>query len=372
MSEFIIIKNDTSLFKKVIFVISLAFILVILTSYSYNINAFFANKPPLIHLPSNNTVVNENNIPPMYISKFWENLSADKIPNNGEKYNCTATVQMLYARWLRDLARELGYKNVNEMLSYSLKVVKIKEIMDNIIQDPIKLTLSNYNSSTIKFIPPKEKEYWIKIYHILNSNYYSKLNEYDAIDNFLVKIGLIDNRDFKTSTWEVFELMSTKGYAVYEKMDKNGKRGIDIWRESKTYLPLDESSINVALPGDILTGKYYASSYRDKYTTHLTVYLGIRDEKYSFAEQFGEEARITSLEKMYTALRTGFEAIFRPVIIISKEKTQEFLTRRPLADYHFGSQIPQILFFKEEAEKFLFPIQISVNEVINSKDFQTL
>jgi hypothetical protein len=177
-----------------------------------------------------------------------------------------------------------------------------------------------------------------------------------------LKIGLIDT-DFETSTWEVVELMLNKGYAVYEKKDKNGKRAIDIWKEAKIYLPLDNNAINYALPGDILTGKYYATNYKDKYTTHLTVYLGKRDDKHSFAEQFGKKTRITSLENMYKALRTGFEAIFRPIIIISKEKTQEFLAR-PLADYDFGNQMPEILFFKDEAKNFLFPIQISVNEII--------
>jgi len=359
-----IVKNDTSLFKKVIFVISIAFILIILNSYFHTISALLVNKNELSYISKNNNLpLKEENIP-IYISKFWKSLTAEKIPNNYKKYNCTATIQMLYAVWLKSLSEELGYTSVNEMLDYSLKVVKIKEIMDRIIQDSLRFTFTDYNSNVGKFTSPKEEECWKEIYHILNSSYYGRLNEYDAIDNFLLKIGLIDS-DFKTSTWEVVELMLNKGYAVYEKKDKEGKRGIVIWKESKTYLPLDENSINVALPGDILTGKYYATHYKNKYTTHLTVYLGeIGDEKHCFAEQFGKETRIVSLEKMYLSLRTGFEAIFRPVVVISKEKTKEFLTKKPLADYDFGSKMPQLLFFKDEAKNFLFPIQLTVSKFV--------
>lgn len=368
MSEFRnIVKEDTNLFKKVIFVISIAFILIILNSYSYKINALLVNENDLasklekesLNLVTKNTV-------PIYISNFWKTLPVHKIPNNHKKYNCTATIQMLYAVWLKNLSQELGYTSVNEMLNYSLKVIKIKEIMDNIFQDPLKFTLTNYNPSILKLILPKEKESWEKIYHILNSNYYGRITEYDAIDNFLLKIGLIDS-DFETATWEVIELMLNKGYAVYEKKDKTGKRGIDLWKEAKIYLPLDNSAINFALPGDILTGKYYATNYKDKYTTHLTVYLGRRnEEEHSFAEQFGKETRIVSLDKMYKALRTGFEAIFRPVIIIAKEDTQKFLAT-PLSNYNFGNHMPEILFFKDEAKNFLFPFSLSVNEVIKEE-----
>lgn len=345
------VKEDINLFKKVILVISIAFILIILNSYFQEIGALLVNKNELVY--SKNRVlslVSKNDIP-IYISKFWERLTVDEIPNNGEEYNCTATIQMLYAVWLKKLSKELGYTTVNEMLNYSLKVIKIKEIMDNLREDPLDSILTNPSL--------KEKEDWEKISQVLNSNWYVGRNEYETIDNFLIKIGLIDNSDWKSSTWELTELMLNKGYAVFEKEDINGKKGIDIWKESKSYLPLDNDAINITLPGDILTGKYYATHYPEKYSTHLTVYLGKRNEKYSFAEQFGKRTRIISLEEMYQSLRTGFEVIFRPVIIISAEKTQEFLAT-PLNEYNFGtSQRPQILFFKEEAKNFLFPIQLS-------------
>ncbi len=338
-----IVKDDTNLFKKVILVISIAFILIILNSYFQEIGALLVNKNELVY--SKNRVlnlVNKNDIP-LYISKFWERLTVDEIPNNGKEYNCTATIQMLYAIWLKKLSQELGYTNVNEMLNYSLKVIKIKEIMDSVVEDPLNPILTN---------SLKEKEAWEKISQVLNLSWYASIDEYETIDNFLIKIGLIDDSDWKSSTWELTELMLNKGYAVFEKEDINGKKGIEIWKESKSYLPLDKDSINVTLPGDILTGKYYATHYPEKYTTHLTVYLGKRNENPSFAEQFGKRTRIISLEKMYQALRTGFEAIFRPVIIISAEKTQEFLAI-PLNEYNFGtSERPQILFFKEEAENF--------------------
>ncbi|MEW6095035.1 MAG: hypothetical protein AB1567_00710 [bacterium] len=360
MSEFIV-KNETNLFKKVIFVISIAFILIILNSYSHDINALLVDRDELVHISKDKDLNLINNIP-IYISKFWKSLTVYQIPNNYEKYNCTATVQMLYAVWLKKLSAELGYTNVNEMLDYSLKVVKIKEIIDSLMENP----LNNYNSSVPKTPSLQEKQCFEKIYQILNSSYY-RGDEYDAIDNFLIKIGLIDDGDFKSSTWEIFDLMLSKGSAVYEKMDRNGKRGIDIWKESKTYLPLDEKAINSVLPGDILTGKYYATHYPEKYTTHLTVYLGIRDEKHSFAEQFGDETRIIPLEKMYKALRTGFEAVFRPVVIISPEKTEEFLAA-PLNEHDFASPTPpQLLFFKDEAKNFLFPIQLTINEFIKEK-----
>lgn len=353
MSEFIV-KNETNLFKKVILVISIAFILIILNSYSQDINALLVDKNELIHISKDKNPNLVNNIP-IYLSKFWENLTLYQIPNNNVEYNCTATIQLLYSVWLLYLSQELGYASVNEMLDYSLKVVKVKEIMDTLIQDP----LNNYKPTSIK-----EIECWEMIYQILNSNYYAKLDKYDAIDKFLIKIGLIDGDDYKSSTWEVFDMMSSKGYAVYEKKTKDGKRGIDIWKESKTQIPLDKDAINGVLPGDILTGKYYATHYPEKYTTHLTVYLGIRDENLAFAEQFGKRTRIISLDEMYDSLRTGFEAIFRPVIIISKEKTAEFLATT-LTDYDFDSQArPQILFFKEEAKNFLFPIQITATEFI--------
>jgi len=360
MSEFIG-KNETDLFKKVIFVISIAFILIILNSYSAGINALLVEKDESVHLSKDKNLNLVNN-PPIYISKFWKHLTIYQIPNNYEKYNCTATIQMLYAVWLKELSRELGYRNVNEMLDYSLKVVKIKEIIDSLMQNP----LNNYNSSGVKCFSLQEKECWEKISQILNSSYYARQDEYEALDNFLIKIGLIDDSDFKSSTWEVVDLMLSKGYARYEKVDKNGKRGIDIWKESKTYLPFDEKVINDILPGDILTGKYYATHYPEKYTTHLTVYIGIRNGQHSFAEQFGDETRITSLEKMYKALRTGFEAIFRPVVIISKEKTEEFLAI-PLAHYKFGNQTTQLLFFKDEVKNFFFPIQLTINEYMKEE-----
>ncbi|MFH1562173.1 MAG: hypothetical protein ABIF11_01960 [Nitrospirota bacterium] len=364
----LITKNDTNLFKKVIFVISIAFVLIILNSYFQDINALLVEK-------SNAEITDSTSVSyfstkhgrfPLfpYISKFWGRLTVDEIPNKGEKYTCTATIQMLYAVWLLKLSEELGYSSVNEMFDYSLRVSKIKEIMDNVVNDQLKFTLNNYHSGMVELTYPQEKEDWEKIYRILNSSRYEKLDKYDAIDKFLIEIGLIDDSDWKSSTWEVFDLMSNKGYAVYEKADKDGKKGIDIWRATNSYLPLDENVVNLILPGDILTGKYYATHYPERYTTHITVCLGKREETPAFAEQFGEDTKITSLDKMYKALRTGFEAIFRPVIIISKENTQGFLST-PLTNYDFGSQtIPRILFFKNEAENFLSPIQISVQEII--------
>ncbi|MEW6618427.1 MAG: hypothetical protein AB1422_03600 [bacterium] len=340
------VKNieDNNLFKKVIYVISLAFVLIILNSYSQEIGALRTTGENI----SNHILKNEENTIPIYISKFWKKLTVDEIPNNGEKYNCTATIQMLYAVWFKKLSTELGYTSVNEMLDYSLRVTRVKEIMDTTIQ--------SWNQ-TPDIFPEVSPE----IYQILNSSWYGKLGEYDAIDKFLIEIGLIDDSDWKSSTWEVVELMLNNGYALYQKQDPTGKKAIDFWKEKKDYLPLDENAINLVLPGDILTGKYYATHYPEKYTTHLTVYLGIRTGTHSFAEQFGDETRIVSLEKMYKALRTGFEAIFRPVIIISPDKTQEFLTKKPFAEYNFGTTRPRLLFFKEEAKNFLLPIQVTVN-----------
>jgi len=360
MSEFMV-KNETDLFKKVIFILSIAFILIILTSYSEDISALLVEKDELVHISKDKNLNLVNNLP-IYISKFWKNLTVYQIPNNYEKYNCTATIQMLYAVWLKELSTELGYRNVNEMLDYSLKVVKIKNIIDSLMQNP----LNNYNPKVVKSLSLEEKECFEKIYQILNSNYYDGQDEYEAIDNFLIKIGLIDGSDFKSSTWEVVDLMLSKGYARYEKMDKNGEKGIDIWKKSKIYLPLDENAINGILPGDILTGKYYATHYPEKYTTHLTVYIGIRNGQHSFAEQFGDETRITSLEKMYQALRTGFEAVFRPVVVIAKEKTEEFLAT-PLDHYEFGTQTTQLLFFKDEVKNFLFPIQLTLTEYMKQE-----
>ncbi|MDI6735817.1 MAG: hypothetical protein QME42_06445 [bacterium] len=368
----LIAKSGIDLFKKVVFVISIAFILIILNSYSQEIGALLVEKDKVTI--RNNTGISlfptkhaHSSLFP-YISKFWGKLTTDEIPNNGKKYNCTATIQRLYAVWLLKLSEELGYNSVNEMFDYSLRIVKIKEIMDTVVKDQLKFTSNNYHPAMVEITYPKEKEDWEKIERILNSSWYGKFGKYDAIDKFLIEIGLIDDSDWKSSTWEVFDLMSNKGHAVYEKTDKMKKKGIDIWKETNSYLPLDENVVNNILPGDILTGKYYATHYPERYTTHITVYLGKREETPVFAEQFGEDTRITSLEKMYKALRTGFEAIFRPVIIISKENTQEFLSI-PLTDYNFGSQArPHILFFKNEAENFLSPIQVSVNEIIKKDE----
>lgn len=374
----LIAKNDANLFKKVIFVITIAFVLIILNSYFQEIGALLVEKSNAgmtdkTRISLFSTKHGQLSLLP-YISKFWGGLTVDEIPNNGEKYNCTATIQRLYAVWLLKLSEELGYTSVNEMFDYSLRVIKIKEIMDKVVKDQLKWTLSNYHPGMVEFTYPEEREDWEKIYGILNSSRYEKLGKYDAIDKFLIEIGLIDDSDWKSSTWEVFDLMLKKGYVVYEKADKDGKKGIAVWKATNSYLPLDENVVNLVLPGDILTGKYYATHYPERYTTHLTVYLGKREvaplaeETPVFAEQFGEDTRITSLEKMYKALRTGFEATFRPVIIISKENTQEFLST-PLTDYDFGSQtIPRILFFKDEAGNFLSPIQISVHEIIKGDE----
>ncbi len=368
----LIAKSGTDLFKKVIFVISIAFILIILNSYFQEIGALLVEK-------GNAGITNSRYVSLLstkqtylpsflHISEFWGKLTIDEIPNNGVKYNCTATIQRLYAVWLLKLSKELGYNSVNEMFDYSQRVVKIKEIMDTVVQDQLKFASNNYHPGMVELIEPNEKEEWKKIYHLLNTTWYKKLDKYDAIDKFLIEIGLIDDSDWKSSTWELFDLMLNKGYAVYEKVDKNGEKGIDVWKKTNSYLPLDENIVNKILPGDILTGKYYATHYPEKYSTHITVYLGKREEIPVFAEQFGEDTRITSLEKMYKALRTGFEAIFRPVIIISRENTQEFLSI-PLSDYNFGSQVkPRMLFFKDEAENFLYPIQVSVNEIVKKAE----
>ncbi|MFH1859413.1 MAG: hypothetical protein ABH870_00105, partial [bacterium] len=59
---------------------------------------------------------------------------------------------------------------------------------------------------------------------------------------------------------------------------------------------------------------------------HLTVYIGKRNDLPCFAEQFGKDVKITTLTRMYDALRTGFEAVIRPIAIISPDKTEKFLS----------------------------------------------
>jgi hypothetical protein len=177
----------------------------------------------------------------------------------------------------------------------------------------------------------------------------------------MLEIGLIDPT-WKSSTWKVVRLMLKKGYAVFQKRDKDGRPAIEIWDEKKQHLPLDPSATDNIIPGDILTGKYYATRYKDKYTTHLTVYIGTRNNEHYFAEQFGRDVRITSLNKIYkTLLKTGFEVVLRPIVIISPERTEEFLST-PLRRYDFSSrEIPIILFFKDKAEAYLTPIQKRLN-----------
>ncbi|PIX15821.1 hypothetical protein COZ71_09335 [Candidatus Desantisbacteria bacterium CG_4_8_14_3_um_filter_40_12] len=289
---------------------------------------------------------------PLYVSKFWQDISIDDIPNNKRLYNCTATVQMLYAKWLNKVARELGYLSVNEMLEYSSKVMAVKKAIEE-IEDPVNFALSGCTG--IKY--PKETICQLKVSEILSNQYYQKLSKEDAIDSLMLAVGLIDP-SWKSATWKVVHLMMENGYAVFQKTDKDGTPAIDIWKESGRHLPLDPTAMNAILPGDIATGKYYATHYQDKYTTHLTVYIGKRDEQPCFAEQFGKDVKITTLNKMYNALRGGFEAVIRPITIISPDKTEKFLAT-PLSNYEFGSQaMPRILIFKEKAFGYLNPIQV--------------
>lgn len=297
---------------------------------------------------------------PLYISKFWQDISIDDIPNNKRLYNCTATVQMLYAKWISKLAEELGYLSVNEMLEYSSKVMAIKKTIEE-TKDSVDFVLSSYTG--IKY--PKEIACWLRISEILNKKYYCKLSKEDAIDSLMLSVGLIDP-SWKSATWKVVQLMTNNGYAVFQKMDKNGRLAIDIWKESGGYLPLDPAAMEVILPGDIATGRYHATHYRDKYTTHLTVYIGKRDDLPCFAEQFGKDVKITPLDKMYAALRTGFEAVIRPIIIIAPDKTEKFLAT-PLSSYKFDSQaMPMVLIFKQKAVAYLTPIQTKINSTTSN------
>ncbi|MBI4778290.1 hypothetical protein HY792_05170 [Candidatus Desantisbacteria bacterium] len=292
---------------------------------------------------------------PLYISKFWQDISIDDIPNNKRLYNCTATVQMLYAKWISRLAEELGYRSVNEMLEYSSKVMAIKKIIEE-TNDPINFALSSHTG--VKY--PKETICYLRISDILNKQYYSKLSKEDAVDSLMLDIGLIDP-SWKSATWKVVQLMTNNGYAVFQKMDKDGRSAMDIWKESGEHLPLDPTAMDVILPGDIATGRYYATHYRDKYTTHLVIYIGKRNDLPCFAEQFGKDVKITSLDRMYAALRTGFEAVIRPIAIISPDKTEKFLIT-PLSSYKFGSQtMPMVLIFKQKAVAYLAPIQTKIN-----------
>ncbi len=296
--------------------------------------------------------------PPLYISKFWQDISVNDIPNNKKLYNCTATVQMLYAKWINKLAEELGYISVNEMLEYSSKVMAVKKIIEE-TDDPVNFAILNYTG--IKYPRETKKEIcWQRIAEVLNKQYYCKLSKEDAIDSLMLNVGLI-HPSWKSSTWKVMQLMLDNGYAVFQKMDENGRRAIDIWKESGEYLPLNPMAVDSILPGDIATGRYYATHYRDKYTTHLVVYLGKRDDSHCFAEQFGRDVKITSLDRMYDALRTGFEAVVRPIAIISPDKTDRFLST-PLSNYKFGSQtMPMVLIFKQKAAAYLTPIQKKIN-----------
>ncbi|MFH1898044.1 MAG: hypothetical protein ABH886_07370 [Candidatus Desantisbacteria bacterium] len=288
---------------------------------------------------------------PLYISKFWQDISIDDIPNNKRLYNCTATVQMLYAKWLNRVAGELGYLSVNEMLEYSSKVMAVKKAIEE-TENPVDFALSSCTG--VKY--PKETICRLKISEILSNQYYQKLSKEDAIDSLMLAVGLIDP-SWKSATWKVVNLMMENGYAVFQKTDKDGTPAIDIWKESGRHLPLDPTAMDAILPGDIATGRYYATHYQDKYTTHLTVYIGKRDSQPCFAEQFGKDVKITTLNKMYGALRTGFEAVIRPIAIISSDKTEKFLAT-PLSNYEFGSQaMPRILIFKEKAFGYLNPIQ---------------
>ncbi|MBU0701967.1 hypothetical protein KKE26_11885 [bacterium] len=287
---------------------------------------------------------------PLYISKFWQDISIDDIPNNKRLYNCTATVQMLYAKWINKLAEELGYLSVNEMLEYSSKVMAVKKTIDG-TKNSVDFVLSGYTG--IKY--PKETICWLRISEILNKQYYYKISKEDAIDSLMLDVGLIDP-SWKSATWKVVQLMTNNGYAVFQKMDKNGRAAIDIWKESGKHLPLDPTAMDAILPGDIATGRYYATHYRDKYTTHLTVYIGKRNDLPCFAEQFGKDVKITTLNRMYDALRTGFEAVIRPIAIISPDKTEKFLST-PLSNYEFGSQaMPMVLIFKQKAVAYLAPL----------------
>lgn len=287
---------------------------------------------------------------PLYISRFWQNISIDDIPNNKRLYNCTATVQMLYAEWLSRLAVELGYLSVNEMLEYSSKVMAMKKAAEE-TGSSVNFALSDYTG--IEY--PKGIN-WLRISEILNKQYYYNLSKEDTIDSLLLAIGLIDP-SWKSTTWKVIHLMMENGYAVFQKMDKDGKPAIDIWKESGKHLPLDPTAMDNILPGDIATGRYYATHYQDKYTTHLTVYIGKRNNQPCFAEQFGRDVKITTLNRMYDALRTGFEAVVRPIVIISPSETEKFLAT-PLSNYEFGSQaMPKILIFKEKAVAYLNPVQ---------------
>lgn len=285
---------------------------------------------------------------PLYISNFWANLSIEDIPNNNKEYNCTATVQMLYTNWLKNLARELGYNNVEEMINYSLKVIKIKKIIEQTDYNPKEMILVN-NNSLISH--PKGMEYWLKIYELLTSCQPRDLEDSESIEELLLKIGLLDE-DYKTSSWEIFELMRQRGEFIFEKTDKDGTPAIEIWKKEKRYIQSDKWAITKAIPGDIITGKYYATHYPERYTTHLAAYLGKREDQPCFAEQFGIKVKITNIEKMYDSLRTGFEAIMRPIIVIEPKKAVEFLYT-PLNNYRFGKWTPQILFFKDNAEEYL-------------------
>jgi hypothetical protein len=292
---------------------------------------------------------------PLYISKFWQDISIDDIPNNKRLYNCTATVQMLYAKWISKLAEELGYLSVNEMLEYSSKVIAVKKIIEE-TDTHVNFAISRY----IWIKSPKETMCRMRISEVLKKQYYLKLSKEDAIDSLMLDVGLI-HPSWKSATWKVIQLMTDNGYAVFQKMDKDGRSAIDIWKERGEHLPMDPTAMDVILPGDIATGRYYATHYRDKYTTHLVVYLGKRNDLPCFAEQFGKDVKITPLDKMYDALRTGFEAVVRPIAIISPDKTENFLAT-PLLNYKFGSQtMPIVLIFKQKAVAYLTPIQTKIN-----------
>jgi hypothetical protein len=346
---------------KLLLITSVSLILLLISlTFSYETRARWVESDTTLLLPKKTERYAQEILkkkPPLYISKFWQNLTVYDIPNNRKLYNCTATVQMLYAKWIKYLAKELGYSSANEMLEYSAKIMAIKKAIEETTSNPLEFTLSHYTYVTY----PKEIICWRKIEDILSQYKYSRFSRCDVVDQIMLEIGLIDPT-WKSSTWKVVRLMLKKGYAVFQKRDKDGRPAIEIWDEKKQHLPLDPSATDNIIPGDILTGKYYATRYKDKYTTHLTVYIGTRNNEHYFAEQFGRDVRITSLNKIYkTLLKTGFEVVLRPIVIISPERTEEFLST-PLRRYDFSSrEIPIILFFKDKAEAYLTPIQKRLN-----------
>lgn len=345
------------IYKKIMVTASLAIMVVILSSFGQKKGTIYSYDSQLVTKQTAETERNkglERNIP-LYTSKFWQGLTVDDIPNNYKEYNCTATVQMLYNNWLKHLSRELGYESVEEMASYSSKVIEIKKTIEETLGDPIALLLAVNDPLWLGVSSSQKRECQLKINNLLTSYQLRGLPDWASADNLLLKVGLIDD-DYKSSTWEVFELIRAKGGIIFEKTDNDGRSAFEIWKREERYLPLDHRAMDGVIPGDIMTGKYYATHYPEKYTTHLTIYLGERDQEDYFAEQFGLKVKITPLERMYRSLRTGFEARMRPIVVISPEKTEEFLFT-PLESYNLNNWKPDILIFKDKAQKYIHLVQ---------------